>query len=107
MTDLIKKAIEEKVEDYGRDFEVGNLKIIKRFRDRYLRVSGWILDGKNGAEIESFLKLSLQQAFREGRREAIEEIAKDFKDEPIYSNATQQSIEAYFETKLSDLKKEI
>lgn len=49
----------------------------KRFDQRYLRNKGWILDGKNGADIKSFIQSLLQQqseeAFKEGRRSVLDE----------------------------------
>ncbi len=49
---------------------------LTQFRKRYLKTEeGWILDGKNGAEIESFLK----QALEECERKTKEEIANQLK----------------------------
>lgn len=88
----------------------------KEFEEKFVTTNPFKLLGrttgvqeseKEVEEVKHWIKLSLQQTFKEGRREAMEEIAKDFKDEPIYDEVTQQSIEAYFEVKLSDLKKEI
>lgn len=43
-----------------------NNNIIKEFKERYLKTpDGWILDGKNGAEIEAWLDSKLNQVRQE------------------------------------------